>query len=348
MDWMIYGASGYTGRLAAEEAARRGLAPILAGRREEGVRPLAESLGLSWRVFGLDEPDRLRRGLEGVTTVLHCAGPFSATCAPMLEACLDGRVNYLDITGEITVFAHCHARHARAVKRGIVVLPGAGFDVVPTDCLAAMLKREMPDARELVLAFESGGGFSPGTARTSVEGLGSGGRVRKDGELKKVPLAWKWRYFTRDGEQRSAMTIPWGDVYTAHVSTGIPDIEVYMAAPPATIKRLRRLRLLGPLLGTGPVQRFLKGQVEKKVRGPSQALREQTESFIWGEVRNPAGRLLARQLRTPNGYALTVDASLGIVTRLIERDPPAPGYYTPSMLMGPEYVLGLDGVELFT
>jgi len=219
---------------------------------------------------------------------------------------------------------------------------------VPTDCLAAMLKREMPDARELVLAFESGGGFSPGTARTSVEGLGSGGRVRKDGELKKVPLAWKWRYFTRDGEQRSAMTIPWGDVYTAHVSTGIPDIEVYMAAPPATIKRLRRLRLLGPLLGTGPVQRFLKGQVEKKVRGPSQALREQTESFIWGEVRNPAGRLLARQLRTPNGYALTVDASLGIVTRLIERDPPAPGYYTPSMLMGPEYVLGLDGVELFT
>lgn len=347
MDWMIYGANGYTGKLAAEQAKARGLNPILAGRNRDGVAPLAESLGLPWRAFPLDQPEALTRGLDGVGLVLHCAGPFSATCAPMLEACLETRAHYLDITGEISVFAHCHAQDARAVERGIVVLPGAGFDVVPTDCLAAMLKRDMPEAVSLVLAFEGGGGFSPGTAKTSVEGLGNGGRVRKDGELKKVPLAWKWRYFTRDGEQRSAMTIPWGDVYTAHVSTGIPDIEVYMATPPSTIKRLRRLRLLGPLLGTGPVQRFLKAQVDKKVRGPSEKTRAATDSYIWGEVRDGAGRMLARQLRTPNGYSLTVSASLGIVERLLRDHAPVPGYHTPSKLMGADYVLGLPEVALF-
>lgn len=346
MDWIIYGANGYTGKLVAEEAGRRGLTPILAGRSEDSIKPLAESLGLPWRVFALDNPDAVRHGLDGVGLVLHCAGPFSATCAPMLEACLDRQAHYLDITGEISVFEHCHAQHDRAVKRGIVVLPGSGFDVVPTDCLAALLVREMPGAVELVLAFEGGGGFSPGTAKTSVEGLGSGGRVRKNGKLKKVPLAWKWRYFTRDGEQRSAMTIPWGDVYTAHVSTGIPDIEVYMAAPPGTIKRMRRLRLLGPLLGTRPVQNFLKAQVDKKVRGPSEAIREGSDSFIWGEVRNRAGHLLGKQLCTPNGYALTVAASLGIVQRLREGEPPEPGYHTPSGLMGADYVLSLPGVEL--
>ncbi len=347
MDWMIYGANGYTGKLTAEEAVRRGLRPILAGRREDTIRPLAESLGLPWRAFGLDDPQALRAGLDGVGLVLHCAGPFSATCAPMLEACLDQGAHYLDITGEIAVFAHCHAQHARAVQRGIVVLPGAGFDVVPTDCLAALLKRAMPDAASLVLAFEGGGGFSPGTAKTSVEGLASGGRVRRDGKVERVPLAWKWRYFTRDGEQRSAMTIPWGDVYTAHVSTGIANIEVYMAAPPSTIKRVRRLRLLGPLLGTGPVQRFLKARVDKNVRGPSESLRARTDSFIWGEVRDQADRLLAKQLRTPNGYALTVTASLGIVARLLDGEPAKPGYHTPSSLMGADYVLGLPGVQLY-
>ena len=256
MQWMIYGANGYTGRLIAQEAKQRGLSPILAGR-SDAVATLAQELGFEHRRFDLADRNAVRTGLDGVRLVLHCAGPFSATSAPMLEGCLAAGAHYLDITGEIDVFAHCHAQDVRARERGIVVLPGAGFDVVPTDCLAALLKRELPTATHLVLAFEAGGGPSPGTAKTSVEGLGKGGRARIDGELRRVPLAWKTRSFVRDGQPRTAMTIPWGDVYTAYLSTGIPNVEVYMAVPPATIKRLRRLRLLGPLLGTGLVQSFL-------------------------------------------------------------------------------------------
>jgi short subunit dehydrogenase-like uncharacterized protein len=346
MDWMIYGANGYTGRMMVEEAVRRGLRPVLAGRSAASLEPLAQKHGLPVRAFALDNEQALRTGLNGIGLVLHCAGPFSATCRPMLEACLDVGAHYLDITGEIDVFAHCHAQDARARDKGIVVLPGSGFDVVPTDCLAAQLKRELPGAESLVLAFEAGGGPSPGTAKTSVEGLGKGGRARIDGKMTRVPLAWKTRTFERDGEQRFAMTIPWGDVYTANVSTGIGNVEVYMGVPPATATKLRRLRLLGPLLGLGPVQALLKKQVEKRVRGPSDATRGKTGCVVWGEARDAAGHEVKRRLRTPNGYEITVTAALGIVARLLDGPAPAGGYYTPSALMGADYVLSLPGVSL--
>jgi short subunit dehydrogenase-like uncharacterized protein len=344
MQWMIYGANGYTGRLIAHEARQRGLSPILAGRGD-AVVALAQELGFAHRRFDLEDRDAVRAGLDGIGLVLHCAGPFSATCAPMLEACLAAGAHYLDITGEIDVFAHCHAQDARARERGIVVLPGAGFDVVPTDCLAALLKRELPTATHLVLAFEAGGGPSPGTAKTSVEGLGKGGRARIEGELRRVPLAWKTRSFMRDGQARSAMTIPWGDVYTAYLSTGIPNVEVYMAVPPATISRLRRLRLLGPLLGTGLVQAFLKRGVTRSVRGPSEDRRAATVTHVWGEVRDREDAHVERHLVVPNGYTLTATASLGIVEHLL-RGTDAVGYRTPSQLMGAEYVLSLPGVRL--
>jgi short subunit dehydrogenase-like uncharacterized protein len=344
---MIYGANGYTGRLIAREAAKRGLQPMLAGRNRDEVRALGDELGLLCRVFELTNADEIARSLDGIDVVLHCAGPFSRTAEPMLEACLAHKTHYLDITGEIDVFALGHRAHARARHEGIVVLPGSGFDVVPTDCVAAMLKRRLPDATSLVLAFEAGGGPSPGTAKTSVEGMAKGGRARINGELVDVPLAWKSRAFVRDGKTRSAMTIPWGDVYTAFVSTGIPNVETYMVVPPKTIKRLTWMRHLQPLLKMRFVQNFMKRQVERNTPGPSQQRRQDSGCYVWGEVRNAAGKEARLALAAPNGYDLTVTASLGIAQRLLEQaQPPQGGYYTPSLLMGADYVTTLPGVRL--
>jgi len=344
--WMIYGANGYTGRLIAAEAARRRLQPLLAGRNREALQQLAAELDCRARVFALDDATTVAENLSEVSVVLHCAGPFSRTAAPMLEACLTKRVHYLDISGEIDVFARCHGAHERARQQGIVVLPGSGFDVVPTDCVAAMLKQRLPGATALVLAFEAGGGPSPGTARTSVEGLASGGRVRIDGELTKVPLAWKTRTFRRDGQERTAMTIPWGDVFTAYVSTGIPDIETYMAVSPKTIARVRRMRWLRPLFALPAVQKFMQHRIARSTRGPSAQRRRESGSYVWGEVRDTQGHLVKLALSTPNGYELTVTASLGIVEHLLHAASPiSGGYYTPSQLMGAEYVLQLPGVQ---
>lgn len=345
MEWMIYGANGYTGLLMVEEAIRRGLRPVLAGRSRAAIEPLAQRFGLPARVFELNDLTATAMGIRGMSLVLHCAGPFSKTSKPMVKACLQEGAHYLDITGEIDVFAACHALDAEAQQRGIVLLPGAGFDVVPTDCLAAILKLELPTVTELVLAFDAPGGPSPGTAKTAVEGLGLGGRVRIDGEMRKVPLAWKSRTFKKDNEQRLAMTIPWGDVYTANISTGIPNIEVYMCVPPSTLANVRRIRWLGPALGLSPVQALLKAQIARKVQGPSERKRQQAQTWVWGEVRDAAGREAKAVLVTPNGYTLTVSAALGIVTKLMAAQRPIGGYYTPSRLMGADYVLRLPGVK---
>jgi short subunit dehydrogenase-like uncharacterized protein len=342
---MIYGANGYTGALIARAAVRSGLKPLLAGRSRETLEPLARELGLHRRVFPLLGAKSIAASLDDVGAVLNCAGPFSATCAPLLEACLAKRVHYLDITGEIDVFAHCHAQHERAQAAGIVVAPGVGFDVVPTDCLAAMLKARLPRADELVLAFDGGGGMSPGTAKTSVEGLRKGGRARIHGRVVEVPLAWKVRRFGSGESARTAVTIPWGDVYTAFVSTGIASIETYMAMPPRAIAQIRRMRWLRPLLRFGALEAWMKKRIEAKVRGPDEARRAATTTHVWGEVRSADGGEAKLELLTSNGYTLTVDAALAIARRVLEQ-PAAGGYYTPSQLMGAEFVLTLPGVRL--
>jgi len=341
---MIYGANGYTGRLTASEAVRRGMRPVLGGRSQPDIAQLAGELGLQYRVFSLDDPGRVKQAISGMKLVLHCAGPFSATSEPMASACIRESAHYLDITGEISVFAAIHLLHAQARHADVVLLPGAGFDVVPSDCLAASLVNALPAATRLQLGFEAGGGPSPGTAKTSIEGLKKGGCVRKEGRLKRVPLAWKTRQIPFAHGERTGITIPWGDVYTAYVSTGIPDIEVYMALPPATIANVRRMRWFQSLLGFGPVQSYLKKRVEKKVRGPSEQGRNDSDAQLWGEASSADGRRVEATMTTPNGYDLTVSASLGIVEFLLGNDVEG-GFYTPSLLMGADYAASLPGVR---
>jgi len=344
--FLIYGANGYTGRLIVREAVAAGLRPVVAGRNRVAVEALAREHDLEARAFDLIDRAALAAALADVPLVLNCAGPFSQTVEAMLGACLATGVHYLDITGEIDVFARCHRADADAKRAGIIVLPGTGFDVVPTDCTAAMLKRRLPDATSLVLAFEAGGGPSPGTAKTSIEGLGRGGRARIGGKLVSVPLAWKTREFVRaDGTRRLGMTIPWGDVYTAFVSTGIADVKVYMTVSPATVVKLRRLRAFGPLLRLGFVQRFLQARAGR-TSGPSPGRRERTACTIWGEVRNARGDEARLTLTTPNGYDFTAAAATGIVRCVLAGDV-EPGYSTPSQLMGADYVLRLPGVGAF-
>ena len=341
-EWMIYGANGYTGELIAREAARRGLAPVLAGRSEDRIAPLAHELGLLHRSFRLGDPAAVCEGIAGMALVLNCAGPFSATARPMIEACLESGAHYLDVTGEIPVFELAHELDERARRAGILLCPGVGFDVVPTDCLAAALKEALPDATRLALGFDSRGGMSPGTARTSVEGLAQGGRIRREGRIISVPLAWRTRRIDFGDGEKLAMTIPWGDVSTAWHSTGIQDIEVYLPASPKLVARFKRLNWIRPLLGLGPVQSWLKKRVGQTVRGPREEQRAKTPTFVWGEVGNAAGQCVTGRIRVANGYDFTVHASLGMVERVLEMTRVG-GHRTPAQLVGRDFVERLPG-----
>jgi short subunit dehydrogenase-like uncharacterized protein len=334
-DWMIYGANGYTGELIAREAAARGLKPILAGRSRDRLAPLAAELDLPLRVFDLSNVD-----LSGVSLVLHCAGPFSATARPMMDACLLDGVHYLDITGEIAVFEHAHSLHDRAAARGIVVCPGVGFDVIPTDCVAATLKAALPDATDLALGFDTRSRMSPGTTKTSMESLGTGGKVRRDGKIVTVPMGGLHRRIDYGAGEKWAPAIPWGDVATAYYTTGIPNVTVYVATSESSKRGLRMANILRPIFKLSVLQNVMKGRV--KVAGPSPEERERTPVYVWGEARNDAGDIKVARIKTANGYDLTVTGSLEVVAHVL-REQPAGGYYTPSRLCGADLVGRLPG-----
>jgi short subunit dehydrogenase-like uncharacterized protein len=341
--WLLYGANGYTGELVARLAVALGHRPILAGRSADGVCAVAEDLGLERRLLGLDDPRRLDEALAGMNLVLHCAGPFSRTSRPMADACLRTRTHYLDITGEVDVFEALAARGPEARASGVMLLPGCGFDVVPSDCLALHLKHRLPGARRLALAYAGFGRISRGTATTAIEGLGRGGLVRRGGVLTPVPSAWKTRRIDFGEGPRTAVTIPLGDVSTAWHSTGIPDIELYFAAPPGLRALAVAGRYFGKLLGSDAVRRFLTARVRAGAPGPTEEERRRGRAFVWGEAAADAGRLVASRLATPEGYTFTARAALAVVERVLGGQAPA-GFQTPASAYGPDFVLGVPGV----
>ncbi|TQV72313.1 NAD-dependent epimerase/dehydratase family protein [Aliikangiella marina] len=338
---MIYGANGYTGRLIVDHALEKGLKPIVAGRNKEQVKQIAEEKGLPARVFDLDSVEQVANNLNDIAVVIHCAGPFSATAKPMMEACIKSKTHYTDITGEIVVFELGQSYDAQAKEAGVVICPGVGFDVIPTDCLASQLKDKLPDATHLKLGFDSGSSMSPGTAKTSVEGLAQGGKIRENGKIIQVPLAFKTKTIDFGNGEKNAMTIPWGDVSTAYYSTGIPNIEVYIPISPKGAKKIKRLNAFKWLLGTKLVQNFLKKQAGKS-RGPNEQQREKLKTYVWGEVRNDKGAWVTGHFETANGYELTYLGAVAVAEHLLANEIEG-GAFTPSKLVDNKLVERLPG-----
>ena len=343
--FLLYGSYGYTGSLIADLAVRNGMQPILSGRDAVRLKAQAETLGLAYHPVSLQDRPALEATLREVPLVLNCAGPFRHTYNPMVEACLGTGRHYLDITGEIPVFESLARRDAEARQAGVMLLPGVGFDVVPSDCLAMHLKQRLPTATQLTLAIRSlGGGMSRGTALTGIEGIPQQGLVRMDGKLVKVPLLWKTRQIDFGNGIRTAGNFPWGDVSTAYYSTGIPNIEEYLVLPRSTMRMIRLFRPLIGLTAKPLLQRWLKQRVMRSPPGPTLEARRHGRSRLWGEVSDDQGQQVISRLETPDGYSLTAETALGAVKRVLAGDHKA-GFQTPSMAYGADFVLEFEGVQ---
>ncbi|MDQ7049951.1 MAG: saccharopine dehydrogenase NADP-binding domain-containing protein [Enterobacterales bacterium] len=334
---MIYGANGYTGQLIAKQAVEKGFKPVLAGRNTDALNQLAEQLNLPVQVFSLVFETEIIKNLENIDLVIHCAGPFSATAEPMMHACLKSACHYTDITGEIEVFELAQSLDQEAKKANVILCPGVGFDVVPTDCLAQLLKQKMPDATHLALGFDSGSKMSPGTAKTSVEGIAGGGRIRKDGKITQVPLAYKQKSIDFGRGEKNAVTIPWGDVSTAYHSTGIPNIEVYIPMSPKGANNMKKMNWFRWLVKLKFIQNKMKAQMAKVSTGPDEKQRESLRTFLWGQVENAEGKTLTARLETANGYQLTYLAAVEIAQKILQKNPKG-GAYTPSLLLGSDLI----------
>jgi short subunit dehydrogenase-like uncharacterized protein len=343
--FLIYGSYGYTGQLIADLAVKQGLKPTLAGRDEKKLRAQAERLDLEYRAFSLDDTPALYSALQQVEGVLHCAGPFVHTFRRMAEACLVTRRHYVDISGEIAGFEALAQMDDDAKRAGIMLLPGAGFDVVPSDCLAMHLKTRLLSATQLRLYIRSvRGGVSRGTARSAIENMHRGGMIRRDKELVQVPPAWQVREADFGRGPVKVASIGWGDVSTAYYSTGIPNILTYMAFPPFAIRLLQSLRVIGPLVYTRPVKWVLKQALRLVRSGPTEEQRRNGISLFVGEVSNEKGMSVSSKLKTPEGYTLTALTTVEIMQRLLSGDM-RPGFQTPALVYGPDFILGFKGVE---
>jgi short subunit dehydrogenase-like uncharacterized protein len=343
-NFLIYGANGYTGELITRFTAEQGLKPILAGRNVAKVEALAKQYNFEFRAFDLNNSAKLDAALREVEFVLHCAGPFSLTSQKMVEACLRTKRHYLDITGEIAVFEAMAQLDKRATDAGIMIMPGVGFDVVPSDCLAKHLKNRLPSATHLTLAFYGLGKISHGTQATMTMNVGSGGAIRQNGKITSVPAAYKTREIDFGEVKKLGVTIPWGDVSTAFYSTGIPNIEVYTVVPEPQLKLLKLSRYFGWLLAVKPINNLLQSQIP--AGGPSDEERAKGKTYLWGEATDDAGNTVEARQQGAEGYTTTALTALKIAEKILNGNFCA-GFQTPAKCYGADLILEIEGVERY-
>lgn len=343
--FLLYGANGYTGYVTAKMAKDHGLVPILAGRNEAALKKIAEELDLDYLVFDLSDTEKLKAALQKTPVVLNAAGPFKYTAKPFIQACLETGTHYLDITGEIDIFEMAKSYDAAAQHAGIMLMPGVGFDVVPTDCLAQLLHQQLPNATHLELAFTTiGDALSHGTTFTMIENLGAGGLVRENGKLVRKPLGHKGKLVDFGLKKSFVITIPWGDIATAYYSTGIPNIEVYTRMKPSFYNLLKFQFLYNWLLRLSLIKTYLKRQVQKQPQGPTDQQLQQGKSLIRGVISNAKGEAMSQIIELPSTKKLTALTSLAIVKQVLAGNF-KPGFQTPAMVYGGNFIFTIEGVK---
>jgi short subunit dehydrogenase-like uncharacterized protein len=342
-NFLVYGANGFVGEAITRMAVAQGLNPVIAGRNQAKIEALAKQLQLDYQVFSLDQSDLLHSSLKSVKVVLNCAGPFTYTYQPMVEACLATGTHYLDITGELPVFQAIADLDAVAKDRGVMLMPGVGFDVVPTDCLAVHLKTLLPSATHLTLAFQSVGpaGPPPGTQRTMIEMLAYSNKVRRNNQLITPAKTIKTKMIDFGKGPVTSTRITWGDVFTAWYSTGIPNIENYLVIPQRLHSKMKVLDFVRPIFRLWLVRDYLKGKIKP---GSEPKVLAKTHTLVWGEVMDYQGNRKSARLRGPEAGVIWTGISSLCVVKKVLGGHWAAGYQTPGKVYGPDLVLESEEV----
>ena len=320
---LIYGASGYTGQLVAKAAKAAGLDIVLAGRDSAKLATLAAQLDLPYRAFAVDDTQALHAALGGCAAVLNCAGPFVATAKPMMEACLATGAHYLDITAEFNVYALAESLSHAAEQAGVMLLPGVGWDVVPSDCLAAHAVAQVQDPQRLRIALQVAGSMSRGSAISAGEIIAVGLLVRENGQITPKPDAQPAEFNFGEGYVE-CFPLSFGDLVTAWRSTGVPNIEMFVHVTGAA---------------------FPQGDLSALPDGPSQEERDANRARAIVEVLGADGSLASAMIETVNGYSYTPLAAAQAARRILGGDH-RPGFQTPATVFGADFAATIPGTVI--
>jgi short subunit dehydrogenase-like uncharacterized protein len=334
---VVYGATGYSGRLIVEHAASRGLKPIIAGRDRNGMMSMAAAYDLDWRVAGIDDPEALRSVTASGSVLLNAARPFAATSAALIDACIATGTHYLDITGQPDVIEAAATWHDRAIGCGVMVMPAAGFEVVASDCLAGHVTRRLPGAIALKFGLDVSQP-SRGSMKTGIEMNGRGVLIRRDAKLVTVAPGSLVHHFDYGRGPQISLAVSLGDVSSAHFSTGVPNIETYMCATLPLWYVVTANQYWGPLLSTSWCQALLSAQVDWFAPNPS---RDTTAAGWGGLVAEPSdaiGQRVCSRVRTGDVYRFTALSAVGVAEKCFAGEF-KPGFQTPCQVYGPDFVL---------
>jgi saccharopine dehydrogenase (NAD+, L-lysine-forming) len=341
---MVYGATGYSGRALARRLCEAGRDVVVAGRDGAGVEALARSLNAPFRVFSLRDAGAVDLALTGVAVVLHAAGPFTDTAAPMIDACIRTGTHYLDLSGEWPVFARAQALDAQARAAGVMLMPGVGWVVVLSDCLAAQAVRACPDTTLLRIASEHRTPPSRGTLRSALATFGSTVVVRRAGVLRSVPVGPAVRSFDFGSGERLSVAVSWPDVVTAFATTGVAHIEGYMSASLHLRVAHRAGVTAAEVLGDEALRRGLMALAGGwPARSTPEAPGGPCDAVVV-EAEDPWRRATRFGLKTPDGYLATGITASAIVARVLAGEHP-PGFRTPAGAYGPDLIGGLGCAE---
>lgn len=341
--FLLYGSYGFVGQAIAKHAIQIGLSPILSGRDDIKLQAQAELLGIEYRSFNLNDASAMDAVLKEVPVVIHCAGPYLQTSKFMVDGCLRTKTHYLDLTGEIPVYEALVGRDKEAKNEGIMVLPGVGFDVVPTDCLALHLKKRLPSATKLTLAFCSQGpaNLPPGTANTMIEMIPYGNKTRINGQLISSKPGLISRTVDFGQGERLVTQLPWGDTFMAYFSTGIPNIENYALISPSMRLNLLLSQYIRPLFKSKTIRKIMKRLIRS---GSTEDERSKTKTYVWGEVKDEHGNRAESRLHGPEaGVEWTTIASLAVVEKVLDKQVKS-GFQTPACVYGENFMLDNDQI----
>lgn len=340
---MIYGATGYSGRLIAQEAIKRGMKPILAGRSVNRLKLISDETGLEYRVFDMNDPEIIDKALRDIDIIINSAGPFSMTAVPVVESCLRTETHYLDIAGEINDFEMLAGYDSEARKKNIMIMPGTGYDVVPSDCLSLYLSKKISNPEKLIICMSALRTMSHGTFKTGIEGIQHGNRIRKDGRIIKRKMI-KFRRADFGDRRKLCISFSWGDVSTAYYTTGIGNIENFIELTPGNLLIVFINQYLGWFYGTPFMQKLLMKHADKKTEGPSEEKRNSDKAVFVATVEGKDGSSVSARLTTPEGYKLTYLACVHIAEKVLTGKIKN-GFYTPALFFGQDLIMEIEGVS---
>lgn len=308
---MIYGAAGYTARLATEHAQAAGLNIILAGREQDQIPQLAAKLNLPSRTFSVDEPTVIAAALGGVDVLLNCAGPFMRTAEPLMRAAIAAGVHYLDFAAELDSYRLAERLDADAKAAGVMLLPGSGGSVAMLGSLASHAVARVSRAQKISIALHVTGSMSRGSATSAAENMTSETLTRIAGRLQRRTGGETRKFDFGQGEVDCfPLTLP--DLITIWRATGVPNVETFVHV-------------------SGDA--FPQGDLKALPAGPNAEQRAANRYQAAVEVTGEDGIMVRAILDTVNGYSFTALAAAEAAKRVLDGEM-RPGFQTPAGLFG--------------